>query len=307
MPVLDSETPLSTDHDAATRSDEAFNTTFRHGFTTIDGLQMHYVVGGDGPQPIVLLHGFPQSWYSYRELMPELLPGRTVIAVDLPGLGDSTGELPAHDKRTLARYVHELLVGLGYRTGVQLVAHDFGGGLAFALVTRYRDQFDGLLLMDFPVVGRSLSFAALSTFSFHFAFFQQDPLAEQLLRGRERPFLEYFTTALSPADQPIPAAALDEYTRVYSRPGVLEHGMRWYRAWPRDEQDNAEAMAEPLTIPVRILTQEALLDTFLTALRDAAPHATGRGLAGTGHWIPEERPAEVVTEIQQFFSAQGRP
>lgn len=305
MPPLATETPLSSDYDAATQDDEAFNATFRHRFTTIDGLQMHYVIGGDGPQPIVLLHGFPQSWYEYRELMPELLPGRTVIAVDLPGLGDSTGELPSHDKHTLSRYVHELLVQLGYDTGVQLVAHDFGGGLAYALVTRYRDQFDGLLLMDFPVVGRSLTFATLSAFSFHFAFFQQDPLAEQLLRGRERTFLEYFTAALSPADQPVPAAALDEYTRVYSRPGVLEHGMRWYRAWPHDEQHNAEAMTDPLTIPVRILTQEPLLDTFLTALRDAAPHATGRGLAGAGHWIPEERATEVVAEIQQFFSSES--
>jgi pimeloyl-ACP methyl ester carboxylesterase len=112
-----SEAPLSEGYDAATRDDPEFAQHFEHRFTTIDGLQMHYVVGGDGPRTIVLLHGFSESWYEYRAIMPDLLPGHTVIAVDLPGLGDTTGELPSHDKATLARYVHRLLLHLGHHEG----------------------------------------------------------------------------------------------------------------------------------------------------------------------------------------------
>jgi pimeloyl-ACP methyl ester carboxylesterase len=156
--ILEPETPLSRDYDAATRADVEFAEHFTHHFTTVDAVQMHYVVGGNGPQPIVLLHGFPETWFSWRAIMKGLLPGHTVIAVDLPGLGDSTGEIPAHDKASLARYVHLLLDRLGYSEGVQLAAHDFGGGIALALVTRWRRQFSRFLLMDFPVTGGTLGY-----------------------------------------------------------------------------------------------------------------------------------------------------
>jgi alpha-beta hydrolase superfamily lysophospholipase len=100
--AVGSEEPLSPGYDAATKDDAEFNELFRHGFTTIDDVQMHYVIGGDGPQVMVLLHGWPQSWYEYRQVMPSLLPGRTVIAIDLPGLGDSTGNPPSRTKAVTA-------------------------------------------------------------------------------------------------------------------------------------------------------------------------------------------------------------
>ncbi|MBB4686336.1 alpha/beta fold hydrolase [Amycolatopsis jiangsuensis] len=303
--MIASEAPLSQDHDAATRDDAEFAAHFEHRFTTIDGVQMHYVIGGTGPQPIVLLHGFPETWYSWRPLMTELLPGHTVIAIDLPGLGDSTGDIPRHDKAFLARYVHLLLVRLGYPSGVQLVAHDFGGGIAFALVTGWRDQFSGLLLMDFPVAGGSLSYAEIKPLSFHFAFHSQEPLFEQLVAGRERTYLEYFYRANSPAtSEPVPAHAVDEFVRAYSRRGVLHHGSRYYQAWPEDEVDNRERMGVPLTIPVHLLAQAPLFDTFLEALRGAAPAAGGTPMR-CGHWMQHEAGEQVVAEIKRFYGYPG--
>ncbi|WP_320783511.1 alpha/beta hydrolase [Streptomyces sp. CRN 30] len=296
-----SETPLSEEYDAATRDDPEFARLFQHRFTTIDGLQMHYVVGGDGPRTIVLLHGFSESWYEYRAVMPDLLPGHTVIAVDLPGLGDTTGELPSHDKVILARYVHRLLLRLGHRDRVQLVAHDFGSAVAYALAAQWPEQFAGLMIMDFGLVGSSLTFDRLKPLSFHFSFFQQEPLFEQLVTGRERLFLSYFYGLLG---APAPRPNLDEYTRVYSRPGVLRHGSRYYRAWPQDEADNRRLMAEPLTMPVHLIAQAQLLDTFLTALRDAAPHATGNPVEGVGHWLLHEAPERVLQEIKTFYDYQ---
>lgn len=295
------EVPLSQDYDAATRDDPEFAEHFAHRFSTIDGVQMHYVIGGTGPQPIVLLHGFPETWYSWRPLMTELLPGHTVIAVDLPGLGDSTGEIPRHDKAFLARYVHLLLERLGYTSGVQLVAHDFGGGIAFALVTRWREQFGGLLLMDFPVAGGSLTYDAIRPLSFHFSFHSQEPLFEQLVAGRERLYLEYFYQANSPATpEPIPAHAVDEFVRAYSRPGVLHHGSRYYQAWPQDELDNREQMRTPLAIPVHLLAQAPLFDAFLAAIRGSAPDATGTPVA-SGHWMQHEAGEQVLAEIKRFY------
>jgi hypothetical protein len=138
------EKPKSPGYDTATRNDKEFNRDFRHCFTTVDGVQMHYVIGGTGPQTLVMLHGWPESWYEFKGIMPSLLPGRTVIAVDLPGLGDSTGSPPNFAFSTLARYEHDLLDRIGKKHNVQLVGHDTGAGVAYPLAATYRDQFSGL-------------------------------------------------------------------------------------------------------------------------------------------------------------------
>lgn len=131
---------------------------------------MHYVIGGHGPQVMVLLHGWPQSWYEYRQIMPSLLPGRTVIAIDLPGMGDSTGNPPSMTKTVLARYVHRLLNHLGHRENVQVVAHDFGVSVAYPLAAQYREQVAGLFLMDYGLVGKNLKFATIESMFWHFSF-----------------------------------------------------------------------------------------------------------------------------------------
>ncbi|WP_275004848.1 alpha/beta fold hydrolase [Promicromonospora iranensis] len=298
---LTTEAPLSTGYDTATRDDPAFQDTFRHGFTTIDDLQMHYVVGGDGPTPIVLLHGFTETWYGWLPIMTDLLPGHTVIAVDLPGLGDSTGSLRSHDKVTLAGYVHRLLDLLGFSSGVQLVSHDAGSGIAFALVTQWRDQFTGWLMMDFPIVGGSLHYDHVRPLSFHFAFHEQEPLFEDLVAGRERLYLDYFYRVQAGGGElPMTPEVLDEYVRAYARPAALHNGSRYYQAWPQDEVDNRLAMAQPLAIPVHVLAQAPLFDSFLGAVRDAAPQATGAAL-DTGHWMLHEAPEAVLTAIKEHF------
>lgn len=313
---INSEEPQSDSYDAATSNDAAFNRDFRHCFTTVDGVQMHYVVGGTGPQTLVLLHGWPQSWYEFRGVMPELLPGRTVIAVDLPGMGDSTGQPPAYTKTTLASYVHTLLTKLG-ETDVRIGAHDFGVGVAYALAAQYREHVAGLFLMDFPLVGKNLTFDAVRPLSWHFSFNLQEPLAEDLVAGQVGTFLSYFFehsqisgSAQSTAAQPIPASAdsLAEYTRVFSRQQVLHAGFELYRTWAQDETENKRLQDAPLTIPVRLLTQDGFSGVMLPPLRDAAPAATGTDVSGAGHWLLEERPERVVSEIDAFYpvSAAGR-
>ena len=296
-----SEPPLSPLYDAATRNDDEFNRLFSHGFHTVAGLQMHYVIGGQGPRTLLFFHGFPQSWYEFKAILPHFLSDHTVIAIDLPGLGDTTGELRSFEKIELACYVRELMEHLGRSRALRLVAHDLGSSLAFAFAARYRDAVEGLFFIDFPVVGGSLTFEKLKPLSFHFSFFQQRPLAEMLVEGRERQFLQYFFDALTPKPGVISLQEIDEYARVYSRPGVWRNGMEWYRAWPADELANRKAMETKLTIPVRIVTQSALFDVLLAAIRDAAPMATGIDAPGAGHWLVEERPALLVEEIRKFF------
>lgn len=304
------EEPRSSDYDAATKDDPEFARSFRHCFTTIEGVQMHYVIGGFGLQPLVLLHGWPESWYEYHAVMPRLVTGRTVIAIDLPGMGDSTGEPPAYTKTVLAHYVSALLDKIGFRRDVRIVAHDFGVGVGYALAAEHRDQVVGLFLMDFPLVGKNLSFATLQPLSWHFSFNVQEPLAENLATGRVETFLDYFfrhsevseaARAASTHALPIPPRSLAEYARVYSRPEVLHAGFELYRTWSADEAENRTLEQTPLTIPVRMLTQPGLSSVMVPAVRDAAPAATGTEVAGANHWLVEGQPDRVVDEINGFY------
>jgi pimeloyl-ACP methyl ester carboxylesterase len=301
MHAPSSETPLSIGYDTATRDDPLFAQHFRHGFTTIDDLQMHYVLGGDGP-PLVLLHSFTETWFTWWAIMGDLVLEYTVIAIDLPGLGDSTGPIASHDKVRLARYVHLLLEALGYQQGIQVAGHDFGVAIAYALATQWRHQYSRLLLMDFPITGGTLSYAQVQSLSFHLAFHSQEPLFEQLVTGRERLWLEYLYRHLSPGNpQPIPPAAVDEFVRAYRRPGALHNGSRYYQAWPQDELYNQAQMRNPLTIPVHVIAQAPFYDNFLQSIRSAAPHATGIPFQ-TGHWLVHEAPQLVLAEMKSFFT-----
>jgi pimeloyl-ACP methyl ester carboxylesterase len=252
---------------------------------------------------MVLLHGWPQSWYAFRDIMPELLPGRTVIAIDHVGMGDSTGTPPSMTTNVMAEYVHLLLNRLGLHRGVQFVSHDIGVGVAYALAAKYREQAAGLFNLDFALVGKSLKHADLVPLSFHFSFNQQ-PFAEGLLTGRVGFFLKNFYPLTSALPEPVPARDLAEYTRVYSRPQVLHAGMEFYRDWPQVEKDNAVLMRTPLTIPVRLLSMGLVPEWAAMSqqsMRDAAPGATGTSVEGAGHWLTEERPELVLSEIERFY------
>ena len=300
---VESEEPRTTGFDTETKDDVEFNKDFRHCFTTIDDVQMHYVIGGDGPQVMVLLHGWPHSWFVYREIMPLLLPGRTVIAIDLPGMGDSTGNPSSMARKVLATYVHRLLDRLGYRENVQVVAHDFGVGVAYALAAQYREQVAGLFLMDFPLVGKNLKFADFAPFSWHFSFNLQHPLAEELVTGRVETFLSSLFSPSPSGATPASDAELAEYVRVFSRPQVLHAGFELYRAWYQDEADNTEFQETPLTIPVRMLTTVGFAPITLPALQDAAPQAIGSTVHGAGHHLVHEAPDHVLAEIDDFLPA----
>jgi pimeloyl-ACP methyl ester carboxylesterase len=300
-PCVDPQKPLSTRYNTATKNDPVFNADFRHCFTSVLGVQMHYVIGGHGPQTMVLLHGWPESWYEFHGIMPGLLPGRTVIAIDLPGLGDSTGQPTSYRKAVLAKYIHLLLDKIGYRKHVEFVAHDFGVGVTYALAAQYRQQASGLFLMDFPLVGKALSFAQVEPLDWQFSFNLQDPLAEELVTGRVSEFLSYFYPTQSYVPRPVPAQDIAEFVRVYSRPQVLHAGFELYRTWGQDTIDNKRLEIKPLTIPVRLLTRSGLVGLLLPPVKAAAPDATGTDIPGAGHWLVEERPKQVLADIDAFF------
>jgi hypothetical protein len=158
-------------------------------------------------------------------------------------------------------------------------------------------------MIDFPVTARTLSYAQVQALSFHLAFHSQEPLFEQLVTGRVHLWLNYLYSQLSLGNShPIAASAVDEYVRAYRRPHALRHVSRYYQTWPQDEINNRASLANPLTIPVHLVAQAPLFDSFLAAMRDAAPEATGPPFH-TGHWMMHEAPRQVLSKMSAMALA----
>ena len=302
-----SEEPRSRGFDAATRRDREFNAEFRHCFRTVDGVQMHAVVGGSGPV-LVLLHGWPQTWFEWRGLLPALAEHRTVVAVDLPGLGDSTGPVATFEKAALAERVREFVRVLGYDDPVELAAHDLGAGVAWAYARQHPSEVVRLAVQDFPLPSPACPVSALSSLSYHFALFrEEDRVAELLVDDEVGPYLRNFFRHVSPDPEPVSEAEAREFTRTYARPANLTNGFELYRTLDEDEAANTASAAQPFDVPLLVLTQDgspafdayAALSACYTSA--GATSVTGRAIPGTGHWLNEEAPDEVLADLGAFF------
>ncbi|NGO70269.1 alpha/beta fold hydrolase [Streptomyces boncukensis] len=302
-------TSTSVSCDAATKHDDEFNKAFKHKFAKVREVRMHYVKGGSGPA-LVLLHGWPQSWYEWRKIMPALAKKHTVYALDLPGLGDSRGSPPSFDKKTLARYVHGLLQDRIGLDKFDLVAHDLGGGVGFQYTSQYPEQVSSYTHMDYPLPGRKLPAAQYRTFSWHMAFNSQKKIPERLVDNPDdvREYLTGFYPQVayggsafggSRTKSPFTRAETDEYVRTYSRPEVLRAGFELYRSLDKDERDNAAARSVNtrtllLTATGSLASAKPTLKSKLTNIKRAVE------IPKSGHWLAEENAEAVKDEIVDF-------
>jgi pimeloyl-ACP methyl ester carboxylesterase len=306
LPATDAAVPA---FDSATHDDAEFNSRFRHETADVDGVRMHYVTGGTG-EPLVLLHGWPQSWYAWREIMPALADRYTVYALDLPGLGDSEGAPPGYDKATLARFVHGLLADeLGLRA-VNLVGHDLGAGVGFQYAAQYPDEVLRYAHLDYPLPGPGLSADAYRSLSWHLAFHDQDTFPETIVADDVREYLALFFAYVAHGGKsfggtsttsPFTDQQIDEFARTYGRPQVLTAGFDLYRTLEQDEADNVAAA--PITVPVMLMTAEGLLPFTRSTVEPRMSRITRAvEVPGAGHWLPEENPAFVTAELLAFLA-----
>lgn len=298
--------------DSATRDDAEFNQLFRHETADVDGVTMHYVTGGAG-EPLVLLHGWPQSWYQWRPIMPALAEHYTVYALDLPGLGDSDGAPPSYDKATLARFVHTLLADrLGLRR-INLVGHDLGAGVGFQYAAQFPDEVVRYAHLDYPLPGPALDAATYRSLSWHLAFHDQETFPETIVANDVREYLALFfgyvayggTSFGGPgAESPYTDAQLDEFARTYRRPQVLTGGFELYRTLEQDERDNTAAA--PIGMPTMLMTAEGLLEFTRSTVEPRMTRITRAvEVPAAGHWLPQENPTFVATELLAFFTEGG--
>ena len=269
-------------------------------FADVNGIRLHYLAAGRG-DPVVLLHGFAQTSHMWRPLIAELSGRHTVIAPDLRGFGQSAAPADGYTKAAMAQDVHALLNSLKLDR-VRPVGHDIGLMVAYALAAQYPQAVDRLVLIEafLPGVGDWNSVFLLRDL-WHFHFYGKTPLA--LVTGRERTYLEHFWNDFA-ADPQKSVSEEDReiYANAYAQPGHMAAGMEVFRAFAKDAEDFAGFARTRLTMPVLVLSGERASGPFLIEQgKMVATKVEGVLVKGSGHWLMEEAPDQVIPKLVEFL------
>jgi haloacetate dehalogenase len=282
-----------------------FMTGMEQRIVRANGIRVNTWLGGRGA-PVVMLHGYPQTGQMWRKVAPRLLDEFTIVCPDLRGYGDSDKPRDGYDKRTMARDIHLLMEALGHKR-YAVVGHDRGARVAHRLALDHPDAVTRLCVLDivpthtvFRDTGKELAAAY-----WHWFYFQVPDLPEVMIGAAPEAFLRYMLRGLTFRAGAIEEPMVQEYLRAFTLPGTIRAGLEDYRAAAsRDFEDDERDLALKLRCPVLAIWGEygkmhTLFDV-LGSWREKAPHARGQALP-CGHFIPEEMPEELVTELRQFL------
>jgi pimeloyl-ACP methyl ester carboxylesterase len=281
------------------------NVTFSHHTATVNGIQLHYVMGGKG-DPVVLLHGWPETWYSWHRVMPDLAKNYTVIVPDLRGLGDSSKPPTGYDGKTVAEDIHQLVGKLGFKT-IFLVGHDIGTQVAYSYAAAHPTEVKRLAVMELTIPG----FVPAGRMPLWWVVFHQTPdVPEALVQGKEMLYLSWFYHNLANNPAAITQEDINEYVSHYSAPGGMHAGFEHYRAFPQDAIQNQNYSRTKLTMPVLALGGQYIptlggniaMPTVIYGMKILAQNVQGVTVPNSGHFIPEEQPDFVVKLLNNFFS-----
>jgi pimeloyl-ACP methyl ester carboxylesterase len=277
-----------------------FGPGFKTQSVAVDGATVSVTVGGSG-SPVVLIHGYAETSLMWRPLAKVLAPRFTVIAPDLPGIGDSSIPKTGIDMKTSAERVHAAVRSLGYAK-VRVVGHDIGLMVAYAYAAMYPQEVEKLALMDAFLPGVGAWEAVYNNPGiWHFRFY--GPTPEALVKGRERIYFEHFWNDFA-ADKThsIPEADRRAYAQAYSRPGRMAAGFGYFASFPKTAVDFAELAKTRLAIPVLSIGGEKANGAALGAqAKLVATDVTVVILKNTGHWILEESPDETIKALIGFL------
>jgi pimeloyl-ACP methyl ester carboxylesterase len=266
----------------------------------VNGLKLHYLTAGHGPA-VVLIHGYAQNSRMWRPLLPLLADKFTVIAPDLPGIGESEIPKDGLDMKSAATRIHGLVSSLGIKKA-EIVGHDIGLMVAYAYAAQFPTETEKLVLMDafLPGIGEWESFYNDPNI-WHFRF--HGPTPELLVKGRERTYFEHFWNDFA-ADKnhSIPEADRKAYTLAYSRPGRMRAGWAYFISFPQTAKDFAQFSRTKLTMPVLVIGGEKSRgDGLGREAKEAASNVSVVILKNTGHWLMDENPKETMDTLVKFL------
>lgn len=282
----------------------------QHRQAHVANQSIHVVEGGvPGRGSMLFLHGWPESWFAFEQVMLQLCDRMHVVAIDLPGIGESTGEVIANDKRSLALHIHELIQALDLRD-VTLVGHDVGGQIVYAYLHAYPGDLKSAAILNVAIPGvEPWRTVVANPRLWHVGFHAVPGLPELLVTGHQA---EYFSCVYEALAGPagVSPRARKAYADAYSRPAALHTGFEWYRAFPTDAADNVEMQDHIVDLPVlyvRGAKEPGKIEQYLEGLRRGGlTDVRGAVIPGSGHFTPSEQP-EALAEALLTFIAAGQP
>ena len=279
---------------------------FTPGFREAGGVRFHYLRGGTGPL-VVLIHGFGQTWYEWHQLMPLLAKTHTVVAIDLPGLGQSTAP-SSYAGQDIARKIFTLAKSFSPGQPFDLVAHDIGIWNSYPFVVENPQEIRRVVLMEAPIPDETIyEWPAYtkqgSSPVWHFSFFALDnQFPEQLLKGKESTFLSYFILHNAVNKTVFTPDLLALYSRSYAKPGILHGAFEYYRALNETVRRNQSLALTKLAMPVLAIGGSHSMGQLQgDQTRKYATNVRAEVLEGCGHWLPEECAKTLNPMIAEFL------
>src|SRR5215813_12947794 len=257
----------------------------------LNGVRIHYLKAGTGKNTLVLIHGFGDTSHMWIPLFDEFGDEYTIIAPDMRGLGDSSRPAGGYDKKTIAGDIHELVKSLGYQK-IHLVGHDIGLMVAYAYAAQYPNEVEKLALLEAPIPGIGDIWQKIYTtpalWHFHFVF---SPIALDLVKGRERLFLEHFWQTLSPHPETFSENDRRIYAKSYAQEGAMKAAFEMFKAFNTvDVADNRNFARTKLQMPVLTVEGDKAMGGALQAQgKIVAINVTSVVMTDTGHWLMEQR------------------
>jgi pimeloyl-ACP methyl ester carboxylesterase len=277
-----------------------------HHTVTVNGTELHYVSAGASGSPVLLVHGFPESWWAFRKLIPLLAGSHRVVAVDLRGFGDSAPAGDHHDSTVAAEDLHLLIGQLGAGP-VHVAVQDIAGGTVFRLAATHPDDLLSFTAIEMGLAGFGLEAFADVTHggSWHIGVLAAPGIADLLFAGRERELLgQWAFPSMTAVAGSITDQDVDEFARTYARPGGWSGAAGLYRSMLAEGgQIKALAQAQPLTIPTLAIGAAGGPFTSGTLSQVTRGEPTSVQLEGVGHYAAQEAPEQVAEALLRFTEA----
>ena len=287
---------------------------FENRYIVVNGVTLHYVVGGSG-KPMICLPGWPQTWYSYRNIAPALAERYRVIVVDIRGMGTSAKPEAGYDKKTMALDIQELILKLELGQPV-ILGHDIGGMVAMSLAFNHPESVEKLIIMDgshpsegmlqMPLIPPSGTFTEKMTgdaqYVWWMGFNQVKGLPEQLLQDRFRYLLDWLFAYVMIDETKMPDFEREVYASVYNQPEHIRASNAWYQSFTQDIEDGKDY--QQLEMPVLGIGSNVSYNYMKMGLPYVAKDCEVTGISDSGHYMIEEAPAKVLELVLSFLEAE---
>ena len=266
---------------------------------TTGGAKIYVRVGGSGPA-VVMLHGFADTGDMWAPLASALIKDHTVIVPDLRGMGLSSQPKSGYDKKTQGTDIAKVMDALKVQKA-DLVTHDIGNMVGYALAAQYPDRITKWAIIDAPIPGIGPWEDILkSPLLWHFNF--RGPDVDRLVKGRERIYLDRFYNELSANPKAIDEATRNHYARLYARPGNMHYAFEQFAAFSQDAKDNKILAQTKLTMPILALGgDKSFADLQPVIMREVGTNVEAGVITNSGHWTMEEQPAQTVKLVKAFL------